>query len=144
MRLEELHGHLGPPVAIHIQSRIADEQPLEVDLASLNQGILVEYYEVGQLRDVDSCVGLARNPEGIGLVLGELLEPEPETLEVVVGRLAVAVLVRWVVVDGKSYSRGTLDVEDVGLPVPGEGVGGGREGVGSLVDHMWPELLQET
>lgn len=139
---EEGVAGLPPPVQFGEHDPVADEHSLEVEFAGGEHVVDVVEHLLGQLRDVHTAVGLARDPEAVGSELREDLEPLPDGDEVVGGGAGVVELVVLVLVDGKSYSGRTLQKQQVGLVVPGEGVDRLRELVTALPDQVWPDLLQ--
>jgi hypothetical protein len=49
-----------------------------------------------------------------------------------------------VIVDRKTNTRRTLDEQQIGMSIPGEGVLMGLELLRSLLKHVRPELLNES
>lgn len=92
MRFKIFNYNLCSPVIVNVQSSITNEQTLEVKCCTFNQGIFVQDQQMSELGNVNSCIGLACNPETIFGKLRELFEPESHTLEVIVCSAAVIVL----------------------------------------------------
>jgi len=100
---------------------------------------------MSQLWDVNSCIGLTCNPEIIFGKLWEFFEPNSQTLEVVICSPTICVLnVARIFVDGKSYSRWTLNKKKIGFSIPRERILRWCEFVRSLIENMRSELLNKT
>ena len=95
---------------------------------------------IDELGDVIATKALSRDPETVGLELGEGLEPLTKKVIVLGGCRVVGVVVDGgAVLVAESDADGSLDVEDVGDPVPAFRVG--REAAlvvgteGTVFDH---------
>uniref|UniRef100_A0A7S3HWM2 Uncharacterized protein n=1 Tax=Favella ehrenbergii TaxID=182087 RepID=A0A7S3HWM2_9SPIT len=138
IELDELLVHLlaneGVPVAhvdvagrrviLPVGDTVADGETLQVGLedAVVSGVLLVVLVDiVREVGNVDASIGLTRDVKLVVLVLRELREPLEDDSEVILTTLLViegAVLS--VVTVGVADTSGLLDVEQVGLTVPGE------------------------
>jgi hypothetical protein len=132
--VREAGGVLAAVARLGADAPVADEDALQVDGGG---GVLdvVVVDGVGEGRHVDAGVGLAREPEVVGLELGVGGEEGDDGREVVLGRRGVRVLAG--ALDGAvgvADAGGGLDVEGVGEVGPGEGVLEEGHGGGVLLD----------
>ena len=93
---------------------VADHDALQVD-GRARVGLVVRDDGVGQRRDVDACVRLARDPELAAGQRGEGGEPRQQRLQVVLRRRRVAVpAARGLVAVAEAHARRRLHVQRVG------------------------------
>eukprot|EP00355_Strombidium_rassoulzadegani_P002880 CAMPEP_0168613268 /NCGR_PEP_ID=MMETSP0449_2-20121227/3361_1 /TAXON_ID=1082188 /ORGANISM="Strombidium rassoulzadegani, Strain ras09" /LENGTH=487 /DNA_ID=CAMNT_0008653891 /DNA_START=43 /DNA_END=1506 /DNA_ORIENTATION=+ len=146
LEVVERVGEAGLGVEVPVGGAVADHEALEVVAGERGVQLLLEVVLVdlpGQVGHVEAGVALPRQVDLVREQVGELLEEELEGLEVVHGGGEVVVaLVGVGLAHGVAHAGGRLEVNHVGLGVPGEGVllELGLE----VVDDPGPVLLHEA
>lgn len=132
-----------------VRDAVAYHEACQVDLVLIRRLVLVVLVDlVGKKRNVDASVRLARNVDRVRYVrlVFEAVEPAKKDLEVVMCAAVVGVRAilrsRQVVAGRKANACRLLDVQDVGLVVPGPLVG--SVGRVAVPQYVGAGLLQEA
>jgi hypothetical protein len=114
----------GSAIELVVGNTIADHETLEVgleDISGLSICSVVLVNVVGEIGNVDSGVGLTRDVELVLAELGEFVKEGKDSGQVVSSGLIVGVVIALLetLALGEADSSGGLNVEHVGLLVPG-------------------------